>query len=339
MLAVKAPLLYKTVLTQSMLANAHIVTQVPPPKENTAHVAILMCTRNGAAFLAEQLESIAEQTHTNWSLVVSDDGSTDATVDIVKAFAASHRQPTTIRNGPGRGVCANFLSLANDPTIEADFFAFCDQDDVWYQDKLERALARLATVCDDVPGVYCGRTELVSIDGHPRGLSPLFARSPAFQNALVQSLGGGNTMVFNRAAKTMLERVGIIDVVLHDWWVYQLVSAAGGKVFYESQPVLKYRQHSNNLIGSNQGWPARLIRIRMMLLGRFREWNETNISALHRLPTQLIMPENRETLELFAKARSASLPNRLYYLIRSGVYRQTLLGDLGLWVAAILKRL
>jgi hypothetical protein len=171
------------------------------------------------------------------------------------------------------------------------------------------------------------------------GFSPLFRRPPAFQNALVQSLGGGNTMVFNRAAKRILEVAATTAVVLHDWWVYQLVSAAGGMIQYDSQPMLKYRRHSDNLIGSNIGWRAGLVRLRMMLSGRFRDWNDANIAALWQLPAHLLQPNSRTTLEIFAKARSGSLPMRLYNLKRSGVYRQTLLGNLGLLAAAVLKRL
>jgi glycosyltransferase involved in cell wall biosynthesis len=304
-----------------------------------AQVAILMCTKDGAAFLDQQLKSIADQTHTNWVLLVSDDGSTDETREILRHFAETHHQTIIIRNGPGKGVCANFLSLAIDPTIDADYFAFCDQDDIWHEDKIQRALSWLATFPGDMPGLYCGRTELMSIAAGSYSFSPLFTRPPTFRNALVQSLGGGNTMVFNRATKKLLEFVGTIDVVLHDWWLYQLVSAAEGRVHYDPQPMLKYRQHSDNVIGSNLGWRARLVRLRMMLHGRFRDWNATNIAALRRLPDQLIRPGNREVLELFAKARSASFLKRLYYLRQSGVYRQTLLGNIGLFAAAILKRI
>src|SRR6266481_5587339 len=176
-------------------------------------------------------------------------------------------------------------------------------------------------------------------DGRCYGFSPLFTRPPTFRNALVQNLGGGNTMVFNRAAKKILEAAAAFEVVLHDWWVYQLVTAAGGVVHYDHQPALKYRQHPDNLIGSNLGWRARLFRIRMMLSGRFRDWNDTNIAALGRLPAHVIRPGNREILELFAKARSAPLLKRLDYLRQSGVYRQTSLGNLGLIAAAVLKRI
>lgn len=324
-------------LTDSMLANTG-ANQASRSPIDTARVAILMCTKNGENFLDEQLKSIADQTHTNWTLFVSDDGSTDKTRGILERFGQNRLQRVVVRNGPEKGVCANFLSLATDPTIDADYYAFSDQDDIWHPDKLRRALNWLTSVPEGVPGLYCGRTELMSADGKAYGLSPLFTRPPAFENALVQNLGGGNTMVFNHSTKRLLERVGRLDVVLHDWWLYQLASAAGGMIRYDSQPMLKYRQHRHNLIGSNLGWHARLIRIHMMLGGRFHDWNATNIAALNRVPKHLIKPQNRTVLMLFAKATTAPLLKRLIYLKRSGVYRQTLLGNFGLVAAAIIKR-
>jgi glycosyltransferase involved in cell wall biosynthesis len=89
-----------------------------------ARVAILMCTKNGAAFIDDQLKSISEQTHQNWILIVSDDGSNDGSIAKLERFSEAYPQKVIIRKGPGKGVCANFLSLANDPTIDADHFAF-----------------------------------------------------------------------------------------------------------------------------------------------------------------------------------------------------------------------
>src|SRR5262249_21670001 len=153
--------------------------------------------------------------------------------------AAEHPQRVTLREGPRLGVTANFLSLAADPTIDAEYFALSDQDDVWHADKLSRAVAWLAGRPHATPALYCGRTALMTEDGRCYQLSPLFRRPPGFRNALVQNIGGGNTMVFNRAAKKLVETAGRQPVVVHDWWIYQLISAAGGDVFYDRNPVLK----------------------------------------------------------------------------------------------------
>jgi hypothetical protein len=308
-------------------------------RDADARVAILLCTKDGEAFLPEQLQSFADQTHQNWTLIASDDGSTDGTRDLLARFAKGRSLPIVVRDGPGRGACANFVALASDPTIDADYFAFSDQDDVWYPDKLRRALSWLATIPSAVPALYCGRTELMSVNGRSYGLSPLFARPFGFPNALIQSIAGGNTMVFNRATKSLFEAAGPLPVVSHDWWAYQLVSGAGGMVRYDPRPAVKYRQHADNLVGANVGWGPRTARLWMMWSGRFSRWNETNIAALSRVAENLLCPENRATVEEFARARSGPLLRRLRCLIRSGVYRQTVLGNIGLVAATILRRI
>ena len=98
-----------------MPANSELHRIAPAGNFDSNLVAILMGTKNGAGFLKEQLESIADQTHKNWMLIVSDDGSTDDTKAILADFAAKHTQKLTVRDGARAGVCANFLSLATDP--------------------------------------------------------------------------------------------------------------------------------------------------------------------------------------------------------------------------------
>jgi glycosyltransferase involved in cell wall biosynthesis len=301
-------------------------------------VAILLGTYNGATFLREQLSSVAQQEHQNWILYVSDDGSTDHTRDIVGSFGRSGDVRFSLRTGPARGSTTNFLSLAVDGSIEADYFAYCDQDDIWKPEKLRRAIAHLQTAPPG-PSLYGSRVDLIDTEGRPRGRSPLFGRKPHFKNALVQNIVGGNTMVFNRAAKLLLERAGIVDVVAHDWWTYQLISAAGGTVLYDPETTVRYRQHGQNLIGSNVGWGPRLRRLQMLLSSRFHDWNTRNVKALEGC-LDLITPENRATLELFKSARQQpSARQRLAVLRRAGVYRQTTLGNLGLFAGAALGKI
>jgi glycosyltransferase involved in cell wall biosynthesis len=306
---------------------------------SSGRVAILLATKDGASFLDEQLLSYTSQTHSNWSLHVSDDGSLDATCDLVMKFAATRSQKVTLRAGPGRGFWQNFMSLAQDRGLEANYFAFSDQDDIWYPDKLERALNFLQQVQCDKPAVYCSRTELVDEQGRHIGFSPLFLKAPTFQNALVQNIGGGNTMVFNIAAKRLLEAADQVEIVSHDWWMYQAVSAAGGAVFYDPNPSVKYRQHSNNIVGSNAGYSARLARLRMVVGGRLAAWNETNVNALRSIRS-LFHPSSVETFETFVAAREArGLADRLLLIRKAGVYRQTLFAQAGLLIAACLGKL
>jgi hypothetical protein len=228
--------------------------------------------------------------------------------------------------------------LACNPSIQADFYAYADQDDVWEADKLGRALQWLESVPANVPALYCARTRLVDSNNQDIGFTPLFG-NPCFANALVQSIAGGNTMVFNNAARALLRQAGTeLDVVFHDWWTYMAVTGCGGQVFFDPVPTLRYRQHGANVIGGNSSWGARLQRMRKLWQGQHRKWNGDNIAALRKLESRLT-PENRQILHQFALAREKNLIPRLVHLGRSGVRRQTRLGNIALFAAAIFKRL
>lgn len=305
-----------------------------------SRVAILLCTYRGQRYLAEQLDSFAAQSHTNWEVWASDDGSEDDTHSILDAYKKRWGVGRlSIHLGPAEGFAANFLSLTCNASINAEFYAYSDQDDVWEADKLSRAVRWLESLPANIPALYCSRTRLVDSDNNEIGVSPLFTKPPSFANALMQNIGGGNTMVFNKAARKLLREAGENkSVITHDWWVYMVVTGCGGLVFYDSKPTLRYRQHGGNLVGTNANWAARLKRARMVFQGRFKCWNDRNISALLTLEHRLT-PENREVLRRFSRARGMSLIPRLIQLKRSGIYRQTLLGNISLVVAAILGKI
>lgn len=302
-------------------------------------VAVLLSTYNGARFLCEQLDSIIAQSHTNWLIVASDDGSTDATLTILQDYRNKlGSERLQIRRGPCRGYVANFLSTATDKSITADAFAFADQDDVWHPDKLERALSWLREQPQERPSLYCSRTRLIDASGAQIGCSPLFRKPPSFRNALVQSLAGGNTMVFNRAAQNLLAEAGTPPIVSHDWWFYMLITGSGGLLHYDPNPSIDYRQHEANIIGSNRRLSDHLYRLRCLLSGHFQKWNEINLYVLS-LHASLLTEENRKTMERYALARQASWLDSLCTLLRCGIYRQTMLGNLGLAAAALLRRI
>lgn len=303
-------------------------------------VAILLCTMQGQAFLREQLDSIVGQTHPIWSIWASDDGSTDGTIDILEEYQRKlGKERFFIGQGPAQGYVKNFLSQACNPQISARYYAYSDQDDIWHPNKLTRALEWLETVPAHVPALYCART--CNVDAHDQqiGLSPLFSKPPSFANALVQSIAGGNTMVFNHAACQLLRAAGAdVHVASHDWWTYLLVSGCGGQVCYDPEPNVRYRQHGGNQIGINNTWAARLVRTGMLCRGRFSEWTDMNTRALRRVWGHLA-PERAHLLDEFCQARSQGLLTRLVGIKRSGVYRQTLMGNLGLIAAILLKKI
>lgn len=302
-------------------------------------VAVVMCTYNGASYLDQQIESIIGQSHTNWKLYVSDDGSKDDTIAILQRHQANLGGRIQIFDGPKQGFAKNFLSLLARPEVQADYYAFCDQDDVWHQDKLDRSVQALIPF-ETSPALYCGRTRLVDANGRHIGFSPRFRRRPSFQNALVQSVAGANTMVMNNRGRSLLIDVDRnTEIVAHDWLAYLLITASAGMVIYDPDPSLDYRQHGHNIIGGNSTFRDRLGRLRLLWDGRFARWADANIIILRNFQERM-SARNNTSLKLFCAARTTPfVGRRLRLLWQSGVYRQTTAGNCSLIIGSLIKRI
>lgn len=302
-------------------------------------LAVLLATFNGVRFIDEQLRSIDQQIWPAIDIWASDDGSSDGTLNALGRWAAYWSKGSfTLLRGPSLGFAANFRSLLVNTEVDADYVAFSDQDDVWLAEKTRVAAEALATYgCR--PALYCARTIIMSEAGEELSRSPLFRRPPDFSNALVQSIGGGNTMVLNRAAHQLVrEAARRTEFVSHDWFSYLIVAGAGGHVTYDAAPHVRYRQHGQNLVGSNQGWGPRLRRLTAAFGGRFTRWNDDNVAALEAC-RDLLTPAAANVLDRFKQARTGPLPDRVMNLWRSGVYRQTVLGQASLYAAGLLGKL
>ena len=302
-------------------------------------VTIMLGAFNGEAYVADQLDSIYAQRYSNWELIVSDDGSTDRTPEIIKSYVSKWAdRKISLRVGPRLGFCKNFLSMACDPNLSSDYYAFSDQDDLWEPEKISTAINWLDNVPSDIPAVYCGRTLSIDSEGNQLGPSPHFRVPPSFRNALVQSIAGGNTMVFNAAARKLLMDAGAdVDVPSHDWWLYILVTGAGGVVKYDPIPRISYRQHGGNLVGANNSWTARWSRMVQLFQGRMRRWNAMHWHALLTL-RETLTKENQLVLDDFDIVRNGDLPARLLAFMKSRLHRQTVLGHLGLIAAVCFRK-
>ncbi|MCP5037508.1 MAG: glycosyltransferase [Rhodobacteraceae bacterium] len=318
-------------------------TEGHPVTSDAPAIVVLMAVMNGADNLQAQLESIAAQTHRNWQILASDDGSTDETIQILRDFCAQGHQVQLLK-GPEQGAAANFMSLARaagEYAKDGCWLAFADQDDVWLPEKLERSVTRLqAGSPAERPALYCSRSWITRADLTGRQLSPPVPRAPGFRNALIQNIAAGNTICLNSAGSRLIINAAreAGEVVMHDWWTYQIVTGAGGEVLHDDDPTLLYRQHGANHIGANNSLRAKGRRISMLFDGGFRKWNDLNIKALKRSRARLT-DENLALVEAFAHMRDKSLLTRLRMLHRLGLYRQTRAATLSLWLAAMLRRL
>lgn len=288
-------------------------------------ISILMAVRDGAAFLPAQLDSLARQDHRNWRLWASDDGSTDDSAAILRGFAARHGVArVTVLAGPEQGAAANFRSLIRRAETGADHVAFCDQDDVWDEDRLSRGLAlMLAKAPADRPALAGSRLRICDVRLAPIGLSPLPHRPLGFANALVQNILSGNTLLLSPAAMALLRaaEAEASTFPVHDWWAYQLITGAGGVALYDPAPSVSYRQHGGNAIGAGQGLMALARRAAGLLGGAYGDRLRLATAAL--AASNLRLTEaNRSTLRQFETALDATPIRRPALLRASGVYHQ-----------------
>ncbi|MFT8308611.1 glycosyltransferase [Acetobacter malorum] len=217
-------------------------------------VAILLSLYNAVPYLQQQLNSLLQQTRPDWTLYWRDDGSTDTSLTIMHQFAQQVGKERCVevmpRNGEHLGVTASYATLLAHtlPTLSV---AFCDQDDVWFPDKLERGLRALATAPESTPALYCTRQTLTDKNLRPTGLSPELPDTTGFLPAMTQNIATGCTLMLSPAACALLRKaMPAPTFLLHDWWAYLMVSGAGGRILTDNQPSLFYRQHEKNAVGA-----------------------------------------------------------------------------------------
>ena len=303
-------------------------------------VAIVLGFYDGYEFISRQLQSIFEQTHQNFIIFITDDNSKDKFS--LEKLNINERNKNKIKVGfrnKNIGYAQNFLNALVSIDGYFDYYAFSDQDDIWHRDKLEKAINSLEGYPDNQANLYGSRTELIGESEKIKlGKSIEFKKSPSFQNALTQNIFGGNTMVFNRTAFDLVCSSNINQkIIAHDWWCYQIISGAGGNIFYDKNIYLKYRQHNNNLIGSNVSLKDKWYRLCKVANGNFKIQNDHNLQAIIN-NQNLLIKRNRKTLTNFIKARNSFLLKRIFCFLKSGVYRQTLIGNIALFIGILIKK-
>lgn len=296
-------------------------------------VEVLMSTYNGERYLAEQVASVLRQTHARLRLLVRDDGSTDRTVDVLSA-APDDR--LVVRRGGNLGLPAAFFRLIDESSDDADYWALADQDDVWVEQKLARAVAALDALSSE-PALYCARVQVVDEQLTPLYPHELPRRGPSFANALVQNIALGCTIVFNPAARDVLRGRWPRDCVMHDAWLY-LVVAGTGTVVYDDEIAVFYRQHGRNVVGMGRDPVSRFAgRVRRQLSHSGAGGHGRQDAELKRLHGERLSPEARTQLVDFLAAQR-SLGRRVRYAIFGAAHRQTRGSDAVLRVLQVLGR-
>ncbi|MDP6650767.1 MAG: glycosyltransferase family 2 protein [Gammaproteobacteria bacterium] len=233
-------------------------------------IAILLATYNGSKYLAEQLDSILNQSYENFVIVVRDDGSSDDTVALLKNYAVRQADKFHLLDddSTNRGASGSFsflieYVLQNKQALGlADaYMMFCDQDDIWYEDKIEKQVAVMLDVeRDDVGAEACPvliHSDLQVVSEQKSVIASSLVRYQGleidrnrFPNLVISNLVTGCTALINETLALKAVPVSK-QAIMHDWWL-ALVASAFGKLIFLDTPLVHYRQHSSNTIGAKE---------------------------------------------------------------------------------------
>ncbi len=252
-----------------------------------SQIAILMATYNGEKYLGEQIDSLLTQTCKDWHLYIHDDGSKDCTLSIIKEYIIHHSDRITLLDYPSQsGACHNFLSMLE--KVDAPYYMFCDQDDVWLPEKAEKSFRRMQELELQSPErPIIVHSDLLLVDKSLHTLDTSFIRNQhikikaikTFEDYSATNTVTGCTMLFNHYAKKCMKEP-YEKAIMHDAWVCLSVASQQGIVDFIDEPLIKYRQHSDNTLGarnmSQQTLMHKLKYIHQQISDNIRHYQEMN---------------------------------------------------------------
>lgn len=224
---------------------------------SNSKVHILLSTFNGANYLTDQLNSLLKQTYKCWELIIRDDGSSDGTHDIIRRFINLDKRISLIEDSYGNLKSSlSFSILMEKVKTIADYVMFCDQDDIWFPNKIEISLKKMQELelksGKNISLLVYGTYQLIDQHGRPlSNLPPVFPSHPTINLLLAENYIYGCTTIIN---KYLLNKSVPISKYAEnsDYWMAITALATNGKISYISNPLLFYRQHQNNVTGSYQ---------------------------------------------------------------------------------------
>ncbi len=212
-------------------------------------IKVLLSTYNGERYLKEQIDSVLSQNGVTVRLIIRDDGSNDGTLKLLREYSTNYSCIELIE-GQNIGCSKSFFNLMSSAfEDDVDYYAFCDQDDVWHPDKLSVAIEKLK-IHDKTPSLYCSNLKVVNEYGEFLRFMYSSNTKPNKNFSLLSNIATGCTCVINQnLLKLFINHDLPKDAVMHDWWFYCL-ACFYGNVIFDSDAYISYRQHSNNVYGA-----------------------------------------------------------------------------------------
>lgn len=298
-------------------------------------VAIIMSTYNGEKYIKEQLESLFRQTYKNIEIYVRDDGSKDETVEILKKFESQGKIHLYAKEN--KGFIKSFfecLSYCED----ADYYSFCDQDDVWYEDKVEKAVNALNSMNQEKPLLYFSNYDYVNENLEFMSHSATHKKGPSFTNAIVDCITMGTNTVINKKTRDLMVNSNIEKSCGHDWTAYMIVSALGD-IYYDKTPTLKYRRTGNNVSAGGKNFIAfQIWRIKKFFINNYFSNVKEEIIEFDQIFGDKLSPDKKKIIDLFT-SRKYSLIKALKRVFYPHMFRQKLVDEIFLRFIILIGKL
>ena len=220
----------------------------------SSYIIILLSTYNGEKYLKEQLDSLFDQTCKEFKVIVRDDGSTDGTLGILNSYDLEI-MPSS-KNLGARDSFGTLLEYALQKD-DKEYIMFCDQDDVWKKNKIDKTLQKMKEVEKEGKQAVLIHTDLVVVDESLQVLNNSFwdyqnlnPKNSNFSHFVIQNnITGCSVMINKKLAKLALPIPK--ETIMHDWWL-GLVASKFGKIAYLNEPTILYRQHLANDTGAKR---------------------------------------------------------------------------------------
>lgn len=301
-------------------------------------ICIIMAVYNGEAYLAEQIDSLLKNSCQNFTLHIFNDHSQDRSKIIIDEYARKY--PDKIyahHHAENHGVIRNFLEGTQ--IVDADYYMFCDQDDVWMPDKIKRsleAMEQLESSAGDQPCIVFGDAKLVNRD--LLELAPSFQRQSGYHtdaldpaHILMENKLNGCAILFNRSLRQMLT-VFPPEIRMHDWWI-ALIGSFFGKILYLDEPLLLYRQHEKNVVGGSSFiayFQNRLSHLRKQRKSLYDTCSQA--AAFGRIYQDRLSAEQQKLVQAFATLPEANWFARRYRILHYHFLKSGLIRNIGVFL-------
>lgn len=276
-------------------------------------VEVLLATFNGEPYVRDFLESLTQQEGVRVHLRVSDDGSKDKTIEIVKAYM-NRFESCIIFQGPCNGPSSNFFSLISKATL--NFIALADQDDIWLPEHLINSVRRLEAEQNLLSLTFCQVMESKDFSKGTENIWPNLYYAPLLHEIFFQNLARGCTMVLRKELAQLITSKDRDCAIMHDWWIY-LVAKTCGTVIFSINPEVKYRLHANNTIGHGPKLFSRFLNILSILVrGQWAPWAQ--LEQIKESFQDSILPDANEDLDWILNIRNQKFRVKFSQMFFSG---------------------